>query len=632
MFDTQHLGLPLIAAAQAQKHVTHNEALTLVDALLQLGVISRTLAFPPLSPVEGDRYLVAASATGDWIMHDGELAFFSDGVWRFAEPRAGWLMWCEAEEELLVFDGTGWRQGAGIDTLDELGINMAPDAANRLAVRANAALFTALYAADGGNGDIQHKLNKESASDTASQLYQTDFSGRAETGLTGDDDFHIKLSPDGSAWREALVIKSASGHATFSMNDGALPLPSTSTVFRIAAKDGTPSRLLLDDWGAHIALTFRRAQGTALAPSAMTSGQSFGLVSCEGYGATGYVAGYRAKMDFYAAENWTDTAQGTDIAFETTAIGSNDPVERMRIKDSGHVGIGADAPGAKLTVSENANAGPSPLSGSAVQLVAPDASASRIESVTFASSGQFAFRRSQGTAMSPLATTGLQILGSLAGFGHDGSNWTTSSNIALQMMTAEAWGPTVRGTKLRIQTTPIGTATAITALTVADDGALQMGASETTVIDANRHFRPRHYTAGVLPSQDAGDLIASSDIVGALLVSDGSEWLSPGVKRLHAVIANTTISIPAGWAIERIHFAETAGNAVTGGIRIGTTSGGSDVVTPQPIGANALDTIDEASIHKRVFSRSSAQTLFVQAVASWNSASVELSFELKKVF
>ena len=43
----------------------------------------------------------------------------------------------------------------------------------------------------------------------------------------------------------------------------------------------------------------------------MTSGQSFGLVSCEGYGATGYVSGFRAKMDFYAAETWTDSAQGT---------------------------------------------------------------------------------------------------------------------------------------------------------------------------------------------------------------------------------------------------------------------------------------------------------------------------------
>ena len=117
----------------------------------------------------------------------------------------------------------GARGGVGTTTL---GINTAADATNRFALKSNAALFTAIYAADGGNGDVQHKINKESESDTASQLYQTDFSGRAETGLCGDEDFHIKVSPDGSAWREALLVEGDSGHATFSMNDGALPLPS----------------------------------------------------------------------------------------------------------------------------------------------------------------------------------------------------------------------------------------------------------------------------------------------------------------------------------------------------------------------------------------------------------------------
>ena len=632
MFDTRHLGLPLIAAGQAQKHVTHNEALALVDALLQLGIISRSLAAPPLAPEEGDRYLVAAPATGGWSGHDGELAFFSDGIWRFAEPRAGWLLWCEAETELLVFDGTEWRAGAGIDTLDRLGINMAADAANRLAVRASAALFSALYDADGGDGDFRHKLNKESEGDTVSQLYQTNFSGRAETGLTGDDDYHVKVSPDGSAWREALVIESDSGHATFSMNDGALPLPSTSTVFRIAAKDGAPSRLLLDDWGAHLVMTFRRAQGTAALPAAMTGGQSFGAVTCEGYGATGYVPGYRAKMDFYAAETWTDSAQGTDIAFETTAIGAGAPAERLRIKNDGKIGIGTSAPETKLTISENAAAGPAPLGGSLQQILAPDATASRIEFVTAGSSGQMAFRRSGGTLAAPSASPGNQLIGSLAGFGHDGSNWLTSSNIGVGLWTAEAFSPTARGTKIRFQVTPIGGTTAGNALTIAADGSLQMGSGEVTVIDGDRHFRPRQYAAGALPAQDAGDLIASSDVAGAWLVSDGSEWLSPGVKRLRAVTADTTVSIPPGWSIERIHFAETAGNAVTGGINIGTTSGGTEVVAAQAVSANALDTIAEASILKKVFSRSSAQTLFIAAATSWNSASVELSFVLKKVF
>ena len=71
---------------------------------------------------------------------------------------------------------------------------------------------------------------------------------------------------------------------------------------------------------------------------------------------------------------------------------------------------------------------------------------------------------------------------------------------------------------------------------------------------------------------------------------------------------------------------------MTGGIRIGTTSGAADVVAAQAIGGNSLDTIGDASILKKVFSRAAAQTLFIQAVTNWNGASVELSFVLGKVF
>jgi hypothetical protein len=46
-----------------------------------------------------------------------------------------------------------------------------------------------------GNG-TQVKVNKNAAGDTGSFLYQTGFSGRAEIGLCGDDDFHFKVSPD----------------------------------------------------------------------------------------------------------------------------------------------------------------------------------------------------------------------------------------------------------------------------------------------------------------------------------------------------------------------------------------------------------------------------------------------------
>ena len=83
--DTAHLGLPYLAAAQAQKHVTHNEALRILDTVVQLAVIDASLTAAPGSPAQGDRYIVGASATGDWAGHGKEVAAFVDGAWEFHE-------------------------------------------------------------------------------------------------------------------------------------------------------------------------------------------------------------------------------------------------------------------------------------------------------------------------------------------------------------------------------------------------------------------------------------------------------------------------------------------------------------------------------------------------------------------
>ena len=53
MDDTPNLGLPYIMAAQSQKHVTHNEAIRVLDAMVQLAVLDRDLSAPPVSPAEG---------------------------------------------------------------------------------------------------------------------------------------------------------------------------------------------------------------------------------------------------------------------------------------------------------------------------------------------------------------------------------------------------------------------------------------------------------------------------------------------------------------------------------------------------------------------------------------------------
>jgi len=103
-----HLLLPYILASQAQKHVTHNEALRLLDAMVQLSVLDRDLTAPPASPADGDRYIVAASATGLWAGWDLNVAFWIDGVWLRLVPRPGWLAWIADEATLFVWDGSVW--------------------------------------------------------------------------------------------------------------------------------------------------------------------------------------------------------------------------------------------------------------------------------------------------------------------------------------------------------------------------------------------------------------------------------------------------------------------------------------------------------------------------------------------
>lgn len=212
MSETPLLGLPLLDAAQAQKHVTHNEALLLLDAALHLAVASRSVATPPGAPAEGDRYLIAAAATGTWATHDGELAFREQGVWRFATPRTGWRLWVVDESKFLIFDGAVWRDLTAIEILQNmslLGVNTSADTGNRLAVSSPAVLLTH------AGSDHRLKINKQAAANTASLLYQTNYSGRAEMGLAGDDDFHVKVSADGSTWHEAVVIDRSTGSVSF---------------------------------------------------------------------------------------------------------------------------------------------------------------------------------------------------------------------------------------------------------------------------------------------------------------------------------------------------------------------------------------------------------------------------------
>ena len=209
MTNTPRASLPELAAAQAQKHVTHNEALLELDALICCRILDRDLSADPASPADGDAYIVKATGSGAWIGQDGKIAYAVDGAWRFYAPFAGLTAYIADETEFLIYNGSSWVDLStvlALENLPMLGVNTTADSTNKLAVKSAAILFDNI-----GNG-VQTKLNKNAAGDTASFLYQTRYSGRAEIGLTGDDNFHFKVSPDGSTWYGAIAIDRASGN------------------------------------------------------------------------------------------------------------------------------------------------------------------------------------------------------------------------------------------------------------------------------------------------------------------------------------------------------------------------------------------------------------------------------------
>jgi hypothetical protein len=109
MSNSPRIGLPYLDAAQAQKHVTMNEALARLDVVSAGRVETMTLTFPPASPTDGEAHIVGAGAGGAWSGQDGTVAVFLNGGWDFVVPWAGWPLWVLADSGMAIYDGTGWQ-------------------------------------------------------------------------------------------------------------------------------------------------------------------------------------------------------------------------------------------------------------------------------------------------------------------------------------------------------------------------------------------------------------------------------------------------------------------------------------------------------------------------------------------
>lgn len=109
--STPNLGMPNVPTGTLEPSVPLNDALQLLDAVVQLAVEDKDLTAPPTT-VSGDvgkRWIVGGSATGAWTGHDAEIALCTGAdLWRYFDPKEGWVAHVSDENLRYEFDGSAW--------------------------------------------------------------------------------------------------------------------------------------------------------------------------------------------------------------------------------------------------------------------------------------------------------------------------------------------------------------------------------------------------------------------------------------------------------------------------------------------------------------------------------------------
>ena len=348
-------------------------------------------------------------------------------------------------------------------------------------------------------------------------------------------------------------------------------LPATAPIggtnFWVVGADTTNNRFTIDSFGALSNISFRRAQGTAAAPTALIADIAIANLAGFGYGATGYSTGGRANIQFTTAENWTDIAQGAYISFATAAIGTVLNLEKMRLADNGNLGIGTTTTAkAKLTVNANTVLpATAPPTGTNLWVTGADATANRITLDSFGSFSSLGFRQSAGTAAAPTAVTSGAALANIVGYGYGATGYTTTGRATINFLIAENWTDTAQGTSQAFYTTAIGTTT--------QTEKVRIDGSGNTYIESGNLWQytptPTALAAGANTTVNAGGLYTSAQTVAVTLT------VPTGTDIDAAIPSVPTTDIGVDFYIINTG---TAAGAVTVVVNTGITSVGSLVV------------------------------------------------------
>ncbi len=184
----------------------------------------------------------------------------------------------------------------------------------------------------------------------------------------------------------------------------------------------------------------RKARGTSGAPTAAQNGDTLAAFLGEGYGATAF-SFTGGGMSVQAAENWTDTARGARLNFNTTATGTTTESTKMTLDAAGNLGIGTTVPLAPVEITRTGtNAG-----------VVSTVYVNGTDSGSF-----FVAQTARGTAAAPTAVQAGDFLGA---WGAAGRRTTGFSSIAagVGVVAAENFSDAGSGTAIGLFNTPLGT-------------------------------------------------------------------------------------------------------------------------------------------------------------------------------
>ncbi len=227
-------------------------------------------------------------------------------------------------------------------------------------------------------------------------------------------------------------IGTSSAASLFEVNNGFSTLPFAQVTATTFVNSGQGSLFV-----------GRKARGTAAAPLAVQNGDVLAGLLGRGYGATNFNGTGSGSMLVRAAETWTDTAQGTSLAFNTTSVGTAAPLTRMTLTYDGNLGIGTGAPQGALEVVQTGN------DTAVVATAYANGTGAAPFYVTWAA---------RGTQAAPAAVQTGDLLGA---FGGGGYGTTTFHDIqaAFAPLAAENFSDTARGASLVFGTTRSGPST-----------------------------------------------------------------------------------------------------------------------------------------------------------------------------